>query len=355
MASEQDTGEWPLKRLLSEVVGSGPKSAEDMTPAQATAAFEQILHGTPDQTTLGAFWLANRWKKNTPTELAAYRDVMARNSVASMAPDCDPVDCGANYDGKGRTALLGVAAGLVAAGAGTPVVVHSGDRVPSGEGVAYKHVLDELGVETDLTPAASAAMTDDVGFGFYYQPNFNPGVHDLLDRRRQMGVRTFVNTVETLANPASADVHLGSFYHLSFAKKLTETVTASETADFSRVLLFQGLEGYDDVRPGSTTVAEWDGDAVEDFTIETESYGMALENADLEVADVAADSARITTDVLAGERGDGFADAVALNAALRLYAAEDVADIEEGIAIARETIETGAAAEALEDLRAFSA
>ena len=355
MASEQDTGEWPLKRLLSEVVGSGPKSAEDMTPAQATVAFEQILRGTPDQTTLGAFWLANRWKKNTPTELAAYRDVMARNSVASMAPDCDPVDCGANYDGKGRTALLGVAAGLVAAGAGTPVVVHSGDRVPSGEGVAYKHVLDELGVETNLTPAASAAMTDEVGFGFYYQPNFNPGVHDLLDRRRQMGVRTFVNTVETLANPASADVHLGSFYHLSFAKKLTETVTASETADFSRVLLFQGLEGYDDVRPGSTTVAEWDGDAVEDFTIETESYGMALENADLEVADVAADSARITTDVLAGERGDGFADAVALNAALRLYAAEDVADIEEGIAIARETIETGAAAEALEDLRAFSA
>ncbi|GGN07221.1 anthranilate phosphoribosyltransferase [Halarchaeum nitratireducens] len=354
MASEQESGEWPLKRLLSEVVGSGPKSAEDMTRAQATGAFERVLRGEPDPTTLGAFWLANRWKKNTPTELAAYRDVMARDSVASMAPECDPVDCGANYDGKGRTALLGVAAGLVAAGAGTPVVVHSGDRVPSGEGVAYKHVLDELGVETDLDPAASAAMTDDVGFGFYYQPNFNPGVHGLLDRRKQMGVRTFVNTVETLANPARADVHLGSFYHLSFAKKLTETVATSETAEFSRVLLFQGLEGYDDVRPGSTTVAEWDGDALEDFTIETEAYGMAVENADLEVADVAADSARITAGVLAGERTDAFADAVALNAALRLYAAEDVADIEEGIAVARETIETGAAAETLADLRAFS-
>ncbi|GAD52895.1 anthranilate phosphoribosyltransferase [Halarchaeum acidiphilum MH1-52-1] len=355
MATGDATGEWPLKRLMSEVVGSGPKSAEDMDREQATEAFERVLRGDPDPTTLGAFWLANRWKKNTPTELAAYRDVMARESVASVAPDCDPVDCGANYDGKGRTALLGVAAGLVAASAGTHVVVHSGDRVPSGEGVAYKHVLDELGVATDLTPAESAAMTDAVGFGFYYQPGFNPGVHGLLDRREQMGVRTFLNTVETLANPADADVHLGSFYHLSFAKKLTDTVAASETADFSRVLLFQGLEGYDDVRPGSTTVAEWDGDALDDFTIETDDYGMAMEDADLEVADVAADSAAITEDVLTGERTDGFADAVALNAALRLYAAEDVADIADGLDVARDAIETGAAAEALADLRAFEA
>ncbi|GAA0298143.1 anthranilate phosphoribosyltransferase [Halarchaeum salinum] len=355
MATGRETEEWPLKRLLSDVVGSGPKSAEDMTREQATEAFERILRDDPDSTTLGAFWLANRWKKNTPTELAAYRDVMARESVTSVAPDCDPVDCGANYDGKGRTALLGVAAGLVAASAGTPVVVHSGGRVPSGNGVAYKHVLDELGVETDLAPAASAAMTDEVGFGFYYQPHFNPGVHDLLDRREQMGVRTFLNTVETLANPADADVHLGSFYHLSFAKKLTDTVAASETADFSRVLLFQGLEGYDDVRPGSTTVAEWDGATLADFTIETEAYGMAVENADLEVPDVAADSARITEEVLAGERTDDFADAVALNAALRLYAAEDVDDIEAGLDVARDAIETGAAADALVDLRAFEA
>ncbi|WP_435100081.1 anthranilate phosphoribosyltransferase [Halarchaeum sp. P4] len=349
-------GEWPLKRLMSEVVGSGPKSAEDMTPAQATEAFERILAGEPDPTTLGAFWLANRWKKNNPDELGAFLDVMDRDSVTRAAPDCDPVDCGANYDGKSRSALLGVAAGVVAASAGTPVVVHSGDRVPSANGVAYKHVLDELGVETDLTPAASARMTDAVGFGFYYQPNFNAGVHDLLDRRDEMGVRTFVNTVETLANPADADVHLGSFYHLAFAKKVVDTVRASEEADVSRVLMFQGMEGYDDVRPGSTTVAEWEeGAELDDFTIETAEYGMDIENEDLQVEDVAGDSARLTEEVLAGERDDAFADAVALNAALRLYAAEDVADLEEGLAVARDAIETGAAAETLADLQAFEA
>ncbi|MDH5019308.1 anthranilate phosphoribosyltransferase [Halobacterium rubrum] len=347
-------GEWPLKRLNTEVVASGPKSAGDMDRGQAREAFQRILDLHPDPTTLGAFWLANRWKKNNPEELAGFVDVMHEESVVPAEPDADPVDCGANYDGKARSALLGVAAGLVAAAAGTPVVVHSGDRVPSQKDVSYKHVLDELGVRTELEPEDSAAMVDEHGFGFYYQPNFNPVVDALWDRRDNMGVRTFVNTVETLANPANADVHLGSFYHLAFAEKMVETVRESEHAGFERVLMFQGMEGYDDVRPGSTTVAEWDeGAALEDFTIETPEYGMDFESEDLHVDDVAADSAEITLDVLSGERRDQFRDAVLVNAALRMYARGDVATLDDGIDEAERVISDGSAEHLLADLCAF--
>ena len=351
-------GEWPLKRLMTEVCGSGHKSADDLTRAQATEAFERILAGEPDHTTLGAFWLANRWKRNTPEELGAYTDVMCER-VEYAEPDCDPVDCGANYDGKGRTAILGVAAGCVAAAAGTPVVVHSGDRVPTQKQDAYKHVLDELGVATELTPRDSAAMVDETGFGFYYQPAFNPAIDDLFERRDMMGVRTFVNTIETIANPAGASTHLGSFYHLAFAKKVTDTFVASEFHDLDRVLMFQGMEGYDDVRPGYTKVAEWDahgGDGeptFDDFEIETAEYGMDLESEDLQVEDVAVDSATITEAVLAGDREGDFADAVALNAALRIYAGEGADSIDEGLTLAREAIDDGSAAAVLEDLRAF--
>ena len=349
------TEKWPLKRLMTEVVGSGHKSADDMSREQAREAFARILSGEPDHTTLGAFWLANRWKRNTPEELAAFVDVMREQSVETAAPEADPVDCGANYDGKDRTALLGVAAGVVAAAAGTPVVVHSGDRVPTQKHDAYKHVLDSLGVRTDLEPDESAAMVDEVGFGFYYQPNFNPGVHGLFDRRDQMGVRTFVNTIETLANPSGARVHLGSFYHLAFAKRMTETLGACETQDFDRVLFFQGLEGYDDVRPGATTVAEWtSADGLEDYTIETAQYGMDFTEEDaLAVEDVAEDSAEITESVLAGERDDEFADAVALNAALRIYARGDVESLDDGLETARSVLEDGRAADVLADLQAF--
>ncbi len=352
---EGEFGEWPLKRLMTEVVGSGHKSADDMTREQARDAFARILAGEPDPTTLGAFWLANRWKRNTPEELGAYVDVMAEESVVQHAPDCDPVDCGANYDGKGRTALLGVAAGVTAAAAGTPVVAHSGDRVPTQKQDSYKQVLDELGVETDLDPEASAAMTDEVGFGYYFQPNFNPGVTDLFGRRDEMGVRTFVNTIETLANPADAGVHLGSFYHLPYAVRIIETFQQAETADMDRVVMFQGLEGYDDIRPGSTKVAVWNAgdDDVEDFDIETPEYGMDFESEDLQVDDIAGDSAAITEAVLHGDRTDRFADAVALNAALRIYARGDAADIDAGLEAAREALDSGAAAATLEELQDF--
>ena len=348
-----DHGEWPLKRLMTEVVGSGTKSAEDMTRAQASEAMERILDREPDPTTLGAFWLANRWKHNTSEELAAYLDVMA-DRVETGVPDVDPVDCGANYDGKQRTAILGVAAGVVAAAAGTPVVVHSGDRVPTQKGDAYKHVLDELGVRTEIEPAHSAAMVDETGFGFYYQPAFNPAVDDLFDRREEMGVRTFLNTVETLANPAGASVHLGSFYHLSFAKKVVETFERSRVHDLDRVIMFQGMGGYDDIRPGYTKFAEWTStDGFEGDEIETAAYGMDFETDDLAVEDVAGDSARLTREVLTGDRTDHWADAVALNAAVRIYAGGDVDTLDAGLEAARAAIDDGSAAGVLDDLRGF--
>ena len=346
-------GEWPLQRLMTEVVGSGHKSADDMTREQASEAMARILDREPDDTTLGAFWLANRWKRNTPDELAAYIDVMADESVAFAAPDYDPVDCGANYDGKGRSAILGVGAGLVAAAAGTPVVAHSGDRVPTQKQDAYKHVLDELGVRTGIEPTESAAMVDETGFGFYYQPAFNPGIDALAERRDLMGVRTFVNTIETLANPARADVHLGSFYHLPYAKRIIDTFEASERYDVPRVVMFQGMEGYDDIRPGSTTVAVGEAGDLEDFTIETPEYGMDFASEDLGVEDVASDSARITEAVLAGEREGTFADAIALNGAFRIYAREDADSLDDGLAMARDAIADGSAEAVLDELRAF--
>ena len=207
------------------------------------------------------------------------------------------------------------------------------------------------------------------------------GVDALFDRRDNMGVRTFVNTVETLANPANADVHLGSFYHLAFATRMTDTLQTAESQSVSRTLFFQGMEGYDDIRPGSTIVAEWGSvrstdessssaerssadhssgprddagdDELDDFEIETGDYGMDFESEDLGVEDVAAESAAITEAVLTGERNDQFADAVALNAALRIYAREDADSLDEGLKTARDVIDSGEAEETLDAVRDF--
>jgi len=147
------TGDWPLDRLLTDVVGPGPRSADDMSYEQARVAFARILGGEPEPEALSAFWMADRWKRVTATELAKFVDSIRDRSVAVARPDADALDCVANYDSKTDTPLLGVASGLVAAAARTPVVVHSASRVRASEGVAYRHVLDELGSRRTARPA----------------------------------------------------------------------------------------------------------------------------------------------------------------------------------------------------------
>ncbi|WP_243700456.1 anthranilate phosphoribosyltransferase [Halorussus pelagicus] len=353
-------GEWPLRRLLTEGgIGSGPKTADDMSYEQSREAFDRVLVGNPDPATLGAFLLANRWKESTPEELAGFADSMRERSVVSATPDADPVDCGGNYDGKQKTAVLGVASGLVAAAAGTPVVAHSGPSLPAKHGTTYGDVLAALGVPTDLDPADSAAMTDEVGFGFYAQSRFNPLVHDLRETRESVGVRTSINTVETLANPANAPVHFGSFYHLSYAERIAGTVRESTELPFERVVMAQGMEGYDDVRPGTTRVAEWaaesgtEGGRIEDDEVETANFGVEFERDDLRVEDLPADSARVTEAVLSGERDGPFADAVALNAGFRIYAGGGAESVGAGVERARDALADGSAAKRLDALRAF--
>ncbi len=338
-----------VKQLLTGKVGSGPNSADDMTYEEARAAFERILDGEPEPETLGAFFLANRWKRNTPEELAGFLDVL-RDRVETAYPETSAVDCGANYDGKTDTALLGVASGVTAAAAGTPVVVHSADRLPASEGASYRHVLQELDVDVDLDPQTSAEVVDDVGFGFYDARRFNPEVDDLLETRRATGVRTFVNTVETLVNPSNASVHLGSFYHLAFAKKICRTFELSQQS-LDRVVMFQGMEGYDDVRPGYTQVAVWEDGDLRDFEIEPDSLGMEFTREDLETEDVSADSARLTREVLRGEASDTVHDAVTLNAALRLYARGDADSLEDAVDTADDSLRSGAALDRLQRLR----
>ncbi|MFB6265259.1 MAG: CbiX/SirB N-terminal domain-containing protein [Bradymonadaceae bacterium] len=348
---------WPLRRLMSEVVGSGPKSSSDMTREQALEAMERLLDRRAKPETSAGFLLANRWKANTPEELGAFLDVQEDRRVGPDEPaaaDGPVVDCGASYDGKRSTLLLGVAAGLTSAELGAPVAVHSAGPVPTKEAVNYRDVLAELGVRLPGSVADSDAMLETHGFGFYDRRQFLPAVADLIEHRRRLGVRTFLNTIETLANPARAAIHLGSFYHLTFATRMIDASGASKTSRFERIVMFQGLEGYDDVRPGSSQVVERDdsaGEEVEDFEIETDDLGMSFEREDLGADDLAAASARATEEVLRGDRRDEAWEAVCLNAAVRAYAAGRVESVPEGVERAKESIEEGGPGERLACLR----
>jgi anthranilate phosphoribosyltransferase len=321
-----------------------------MTDDQARGAMAHLLDDDPDPVTLGAFLLATRWKVNTPTELAGFIDEL-RERADRAAPDVDAVDCGANYDGKTETAVLGVASGLVAAAAGVPVVAHAGRRLPASRGDTYRTLLDALGVATDLAPAESARMVDETGFGYYAQQRVVPALDGLHEVRESMGVRTPLNTVETLLNPADAAVHLGSFFHLSYGERIAKTLAESRSQPVERAVLIQGLEGYDDVRPDRTTVVEWRGGDLAERRLAAGDLGVEFDREDLAVADVAHESAALTEAVLAGEETGPIADAVALNAAIRLYAGGATESVAHGVEIARERLDGDAPMDRLDALR----
>jgi len=170
---------------------------------------------------------------------------MREESVVTAEPGCDPVDCGANYDGKHSSAVLGVGAGIVAAAAGTP----SSSTPAIGSRRRKRRRTNTSSTSSTSEPNSSPAkadMVDETGFGFYYQPNFNPGIQGPLRPARSDG-RPNVRQHDrgTRRTPTFT---LGSFYHLAFAKKLTDTITESERLDYSRAIFFPGMEGYDDIR-----------------------------------------------------------------------------------------------------------
>jgi len=240
--------------LLTAVIGSGPKSADDMTLANRL------------ERRFSAFWRANRTKRRSAR--SGWPIAGSEKFRRSWRPT--PTSCARSRSSPpSRSAIRSTAGRTTTAKTAPPSSASepaSSPRLrapPSSSTRRSGPDAESDGVQTrprrarrrtELEPGESADMVDETGFGFYYQPNFNPGIQDLYDRRDQMGVRTFVNTIETIGNPANADVHLGSFYHLAFAK-LTDTITESERLDYSRAIFFQGMEGYDDIRPGYTKVA----------------------------------------------------------------------------------------------------
>ncbi len=345
-----------LKELNQNVIGSGPRTAGDLTPDQAEEAMNRILDRDPHPATFGAFLLANRWKGNTEEELIAFTDALIERAAEKrIAPDADPVDVGSNYDGKVKSPVLGVASGLIAASAGVPIVVHAGKPMPTKYGTTYRTVLKGLGGPTDITPSESARMVDEIGFGYYHQPAVHPPLNNLYPLRKKLGVRTLFNTIESFLNPAKANIHLGSFYHYSYAEKAINTLSGSEILDVERILMIQGMEGYDDVRPGFTEVVEWDGDELSSREIETARFGLDAETDELHVENPSETSVRLTEELITGNRINPFLDAVLLNSAILLYAGKEVDQIGEGVDRARTIIENGGAAERLRELQNWSA
>lgn len=321
---------------------------QTLTVAEAAEVMETLMTGAATPAQVGALLVALRLRGETVEEMTGFAQVM-RAKALRVPVDGPVVDtCGTGGDGSG-TFNVSTAAAFVVAGAGVPVAKHGNRAATSRCGSA--DVLEALGVAIDLGPEQVATCLREAGVGFMFAPAFHPAMKHVMPVRRELGVRTVFNLLGPLTNPAGAQAQLLGVADALAHEKMARVLAALGTR---HALVVRSVDGVDEIAlSGPTVVYEVRDGAVERYQITPQELGLGPAPAEALRGGTAAENAAIICDVLGGERSPRR-DIVLLNAAAALLAADAVATLRDGLALAAEAIDAGRAAAALERLVSVS-
>ncbi|TMA82152.1 MAG: anthranilate phosphoribosyltransferase [Deltaproteobacteria bacterium] len=322
-------------------------AGESLDEAEMATVMGRMMDGEATPAQIASLLTALRMKGETADELVGAARAM-RARMTPLRVTTPVVDtCGTGGDGL-STFNVSTAAALIAAGAGVAVAKH-GNRAMSGR-VGGADVLEALGVTIDLSAAGVARCIAEAGIGFCFAPRFHAAMRFAAAPRREIGIRTMLNLLGPLANPAGADAQLVGV----FAPGWTDVVAAALCRlGTRRALVVHGAEGLDEISAtGPTKVSEVADGAVRTYHLEPRDFGVAAV-APAPRADDAAASAAIVRGVLAGDPGPARELAL-VNAAAVLVVAGNAADWRDGYEQAARAIASGTAAAALARLVAAS-
>lgn len=332
---------------------------QDLTRAEAEAAMEDILAGQATESEIAGFLTALHIKGETPEEVVGFAKAMRRRATPIFPHgwnhEGEPLvdTCGTGGDARG-TFNVSTAAAFVAAGAGVRVAKHGNRSYTSKCGSA--DVLERLGVRLDLAPDQVARCIEDVGIGFLYAPALQTAMRHAMPVRRALKIRTVFNLLGPLTNPAGASAQVAGVYDA----ELTELVArALGELGVKRAFVVHGKDGLDEISiSDETQVAELRDGLVRSFPVNPEDFGLARAGIEQIQGGDAAENAQIIHKIfgrsmLAKEHGPRR-DIVLANAAAALVAAGAAADFLEGVRLAAQSIDSGAAREKLDSLVAFT-
>jgi anthranilate phosphoribosyltransferase len=291
-----------------------------------------------------------RVKKETIGEITAAAQVMREFSTkVNVADKSKLVDIvGTGGDGS-HTFNISTCSMFVAAAAGAKISKHGGRSVSSKSGSA--DVLESLGVNINLKPEQIAHCIEEVGIGFMFAPNHHPAMKNVAPVRKELGVRTIFNILGPLTNPASAPNILMGVFHPDL---VGIQVRALQRLGAEHALVVYGRDGMDEVSLGAATlVGELNHGEITEYDIHPEDFGLPMASNRSFKVETPDQSKAILASVLENERSPAR-DIVVFNAGAALYAANVASSIENGIAKAREAIESGAAKAKLQQLVQFT-
>lgn len=304
----------------------------------------RIMGGEMSPVMMAAIIAGLRVKKETVGEITAAAQVMRELSTPVQPHDtAHLVDlCGTGGDGA-HTFNISTTAMFVAAGAGAQVAKHGGRSVSSSSGSA--DVLEALGAHINLTPARVADCLQRTGVGFMFAPNHHGAMKHAAPVRKELGIRTLFNILGPLTNPAGAPNQLMGVFHPDLVGIQARVL---QRLGSRHVLIVHGQDGLDEITlSGDTLVAELKDGEVREYTIHPEQFGLAVHDGSALKAHNAQASVDTIRRVLDNQSGPAR-DIVLLNAGAALYAADVVGSLADGVSLARESLASGKAAQALQ-------
>ena len=337
---------------------------EHLLQSEAEAFMEELTEGTLDTPRIAAMLTALSAKGPSAEEIAGCASVLRRKKTPFLAPSGrglqdglqpqafrDLTDtCGTGGDGLGTFNISSMAA-LVAASCGLPIAKHGNRSVSSKSGSA--DFYEALGIPVTLSPAEGRAMLAETNFVFLFAPVYHGAMRFAAPARKALGIKTLMNLVGPLSNPADAAYQVIGVYD----EALLETVAqAAHLLGVKRVLTVHSRDGMDEISPSAPTdIVEIDeSGSVRRFVFDPAALGLGTYDFNELMGADARYNAGLALDLIAGAGRPALEAAVAFNTGAALYVAGRVPSIADGAKLAADALASGAVAEKLEALRCFA-
>lgn len=315
-----------------------------LSRAQAEMAFEELFNGTATPAQMGGLLMAMRARGESVSEYAAAAAVMRSKCKPVKAPEGAMDIVGTGGDGKG-TLNISTATAFVVAGAGVPVAKHGNKNLSSLSGAA--DALGEMGVNVMVEPEVVERAIAQAGIGFMMAPMHHPAIRHVMPVRQELGCKTIFNILGPLTNPAGVKRQLTGAFAVDLIFPMAETLLALGS---EKAWLVHGGDGTDELAISEKSdVAVLENGKITGREVHPEDAGLPVHPFRDILGGTPAENAVAFRALLDGHQS-AYRDAVLLNAAAALIVADKVKTLPEGVEMARESIDSGAAKTCLKKL-----
>ncbi|MFT4744010.1 MAG: anthranilate phosphoribosyltransferase [Yoonia sp.] len=315
-----------------------------LSRAQAEMAFEELFNGTATPAQMGGLLMAMRARGESVSEYAAAAAVMRSKCKPVKAPEGAMDIVGTGGDGKG-TLNISTATAFVVAGAGVPVAKHGNKNLSSLSGAA--DALGEMGVNVMVEPEVVERAIAQAGIGFMMAPMHHPAIRHVMPVRQELGCKTIFNILGPLTNPAGVKRQLTGAFAVDLIFPMAETLLALGS---EKAWLVHGGDGTDELAISEKSdVAVLENGKITGREVHPEDAGLPVHPFRDILGGTPAENAVAFRALLDGHQS-AYRDAVLLNAAAALIVADKVNTLPEGVEMARESIDSGAAKTCLKKL-----